>query len=52
LCYINLPFFILAQSLSQKELDALAPDAQARTAALNFLLGTACQFLRVRDVLH
>ena len=39
----SLPYLtarIRVQTLSQKELVALAPDVSARTEALNFLLGT------------
>ena len=34
------------QTLTQQECIALIPEASARTAALNFLLGTVCEHLR------
>jgi len=30
------------QTISQKEVDTLVPDPNARVAAINFLLGTVC----------
>ena len=36
------------QNLTQKECDALIPDRDARTAALNFLLGTVCLVFLLR----
>lgn len=35
-----------AKPLSQKEIDALAPDPHARTNAINFLLAAVCGFFK------